>query len=338
MRLAPAVRAATLVRLAAVCGPPIGVHRMSATAVHRELTANELTVGEPSVPSHIVLERAGLEVPLDADTRALLREALFMEPLPFVRRLVFIATPQRGSYRATAWVSDLVARLVRGPGAGLMGSAGASGAKAVFSVKRVPTSIDNMSPSNPFVRRRRRSGRADVAALGHRQRQQCAAPQGTTASWPTRRAHQYRVGLIVHSSTRCSGSRRSSRRCGEYSAARLPPDATHDPCRPAAVSGERRRETRRPHRAVCDRRADRRGDDGTISATVYYALPGDFDRSRPYRSLPCSPSQRCPDGGGRSRIAIVFGLVVAWWLRIRRRTTAMAGGGIAPPPPSTASG
>ena len=37
---------------------------------------------------------------LSDQTRALLKEAMFVEPLPFVNRVVFIATPQRGSYLA----------------------------------------------------------------------------------------------------------------------------------------------------------------------------------------------------------------------------------------------
>ena len=59
--------------------------------------------------------------PLDALTlspedRDLLQRAFFIEPLPFVKRLVFIATPHRGSYVAGNWISQQIARLVQLPG------------------------------------------------------------------------------------------------------------------------------------------------------------------------------------------------------------------------------
>src|SRR5262249_49397324 len=60
-------------------------------------------------------------VPLDrirgsADFRDLLRRALFVEPLPFVRRLIFIATPHRGSFVAGKWFSAMFNRWIRLPG------------------------------------------------------------------------------------------------------------------------------------------------------------------------------------------------------------------------------
>ena len=61
------------------------------------------------------------DTPLDQlqvsdDTRALLREAMFVKPLPFVSRVVFIATPHRGSYLAGPQVvRRLVQKLVSMP-------------------------------------------------------------------------------------------------------------------------------------------------------------------------------------------------------------------------------
>ena len=52
----------------------------------------------------------------DAD-REKLRRLLFLEPLPFVRRLVFIATPHRGSYLSGGLARRLAQRLVSLPGA-----------------------------------------------------------------------------------------------------------------------------------------------------------------------------------------------------------------------------
>jgi pimeloyl-ACP methyl ester carboxylesterase len=55
------------------------------------------------------------ELRLRAETRALLQRALFIEPLPFVRRVVFVSTPHRGSYLAEWSIGRLIARLVRLP-------------------------------------------------------------------------------------------------------------------------------------------------------------------------------------------------------------------------------
>jgi pimeloyl-ACP methyl ester carboxylesterase len=55
------------------------------------------------------------ELRLSSETRDLLQRSLFVEPLPFVRRIVFIATPHRGSYLAEWSVGRLIARLVRLP-------------------------------------------------------------------------------------------------------------------------------------------------------------------------------------------------------------------------------
>ena len=96
------------------------------------------------------------ELTLRPATRDLLREALFLEPLPFVRRVVFIATPHRGSFQARAWVTDLLARIVKMPsevtGIGTEMLALRREKKVFAHVKRMPTSVENMSPANPFIR------------------------------------------------------------------------------------------------------------------------------------------------------------------------------------------
>jgi hypothetical protein len=47
------------------------------------------------------------EVEMAAQTRELLREAEFFDPVPSVKRVIFISTPHRGSYQATGWLFDL---------------------------------------------------------------------------------------------------------------------------------------------------------------------------------------------------------------------------------------
>lgn len=56
------------------------------------------------------------ELTVSEETRDLLRRALFIKPLPFIRRLVFIATPHRGSYVAGSWLAHKLASLVKLPG------------------------------------------------------------------------------------------------------------------------------------------------------------------------------------------------------------------------------
>ena len=101
------------------------------------------------------------EMPLDQvrisdSSRALLQETLFLKPLPFVSRVVFIATPHHGSYLAGPQiVRRLVAKLVRMPreitavGTDLV--AVRDPTQRLASLERFPTSIDNMSPGNPFI-------------------------------------------------------------------------------------------------------------------------------------------------------------------------------------------
>ena len=86
--------------------------------------------------------------------RAELRRLLFYEPLPFVKRVVFIATPHRGSYLASGFARRLGRRLVSLPsemvsrGKNLLTFSQGSEANKFFRGK-MPTSLDGMSPKNP---------------------------------------------------------------------------------------------------------------------------------------------------------------------------------------------
>jgi pimeloyl-ACP methyl ester carboxylesterase len=88
--------------------------------------------------------------------RALLQKVMFFEPEPFISRVVFLATPHRGSYRVTSLVLNLVRRLVTLPLRltqplqdllRLNPSAFVAGA-----FKNLPTAVDNMSPAHHFIR------------------------------------------------------------------------------------------------------------------------------------------------------------------------------------------
>ncbi len=100
------------------------------------------------------------EVKLSEEQHELIKNALFVEPLPFVNRVIFIATPQRGSYLAgPQFVRRFLQRLITLPvdvlqiGAGLTAAlVGTGTTKTTLNMQKLPTSIDNMSPSHPFIR------------------------------------------------------------------------------------------------------------------------------------------------------------------------------------------
>jgi pimeloyl-ACP methyl ester carboxylesterase len=88
--------------------------------------------------------------------REKLRQMLFLEPLPFVSRVIFISTPHRGSYLAGGFARRWAHRLMSLPSTLVSRS---KNAVEVFNTTtaekwfkgRVPTSLDSMSPKNPFL-------------------------------------------------------------------------------------------------------------------------------------------------------------------------------------------
>jgi pimeloyl-ACP methyl ester carboxylesterase len=96
------------------------------------------------------------ELKISEESRDLLRRAVFVTPLPFVRRVVFIATPHRGSYRAGAFGQWLMARFASLPATVSRTSsellATNPEGEAMRYLRRAPTSVDNMTPGNPFVK------------------------------------------------------------------------------------------------------------------------------------------------------------------------------------------
>jgi pimeloyl-ACP methyl ester carboxylesterase len=56
------------------------------------------------------------QMDLADEDKALFRQAFFIEPVPSVRRVVFVATPHRGSFLAMTRIGEFLARLVRLPG------------------------------------------------------------------------------------------------------------------------------------------------------------------------------------------------------------------------------
>jgi len=89
------------------------------------------------------------------ETRDLLRQMFFFEPLPFVTRLVFIATPHGGSHVAENRLPKLIARFVRLPQniAGATADLITGNLDALrFDLRRPPLgAIYDMRPGRPFV-------------------------------------------------------------------------------------------------------------------------------------------------------------------------------------------
>lgn len=105
---------------------------------------------------HLINTNRLEDVKVTETQRAELRRLLFYEPLPFVKRVVFIATPHRGSYLSGSLARQLAQKLVNLPGAVV-----ARGSEFLrltegtevgkFFENRIPTSLDSMSPKNPSL-------------------------------------------------------------------------------------------------------------------------------------------------------------------------------------------
>lgn len=96
------------------------------------------------------------ELKMTPEIREIVRTSLFFEPLAFVKQVIFISTPHRGSYRVTGFVLDLVRRFVTLPATIVKGAADIAkenpGAIPREVLGSTPTAVDNMLPGQRFVR------------------------------------------------------------------------------------------------------------------------------------------------------------------------------------------
>jgi pimeloyl-ACP methyl ester carboxylesterase len=93
---------------------------------------------------------------LEPETRDILERSLFFEPLAFVKRVVFIATPHRGSFLADRRLARFASRFVS------MSREARDAASDLFvedddrillrSLDDMPNSLDNMTSDNRFLR------------------------------------------------------------------------------------------------------------------------------------------------------------------------------------------
>jgi pimeloyl-ACP methyl ester carboxylesterase len=103
-----------------------------------------------------IARRPLADLTLTPETRDLLRRAMFVHPLPEIRRVVFIATPHRGSYAAAFWIAQLVGRLVTLPlSVAAAGTEILTGNKDAIAIDRRSArigSIYGMTPGSPLIR------------------------------------------------------------------------------------------------------------------------------------------------------------------------------------------
>jgi pimeloyl-ACP methyl ester carboxylesterase len=97
------------------------------------------------------------EMPLTEEQRELLERTAVFTPLPFVKRVVFISTPHRGSKLVTGWLTDLVRKAVSLSAETLRITSDVHAAIPEENIpeewryKKTVTSIDSMSPENPAL-------------------------------------------------------------------------------------------------------------------------------------------------------------------------------------------
>ena len=91
------------------------------------------------------------KVELSPEARALLQRSLFFERQPYVTRVVFIATPHRGSFRVSSFVLGLVRKLVTLPLTVVSGVAELAAKNVRLPTGAAPTAVDNMMPGSRFA-------------------------------------------------------------------------------------------------------------------------------------------------------------------------------------------
>jgi pimeloyl-ACP methyl ester carboxylesterase len=94
------------------------------------------------------------QVNLSPEERDLLRQAVFIKPLPYVRRVVFIATPHRGSYLTEYPVAELLGRFLTFPVRVIQTAADLARNTGDFKVdprNLGSGSLFGMTPNNPVL-------------------------------------------------------------------------------------------------------------------------------------------------------------------------------------------
>lgn len=93
------------------------------------------------------------QMDIQPEGKELIQKWLFFEPLPFVKQVVFISTPHRGSFLAADWIRNAIRRIASMPVTTIKGAASILSLEGKLRLPsgldgRMPTSLDSMSPSN----------------------------------------------------------------------------------------------------------------------------------------------------------------------------------------------
>jgi pimeloyl-ACP methyl ester carboxylesterase len=118
------------------------------------LLANALVVDTGDRVWNAIAYKPFGKIDLSPERRDLLRQAVFIKPLPYVRRVVFIATPHRGSYLTEYPVTELLGRFLTLPVRILQ--IGADLARNAGDFKVDPRNLGSgslfgMTPNNPVL-------------------------------------------------------------------------------------------------------------------------------------------------------------------------------------------
>ena len=95
---------------------------------------------------------------VSAEAKALLRGALIFNPQRDVARVIFISTPHRGSMLAQSPIGRIASSLIHKPlefvrlGPEIMHTSVVKNDQGVMPLKRMPNSIDTLSPNDAFVK------------------------------------------------------------------------------------------------------------------------------------------------------------------------------------------
>ena len=93
---------------------------------------------------------------MDVPTRELLRSNFFFKPLPCVSRVIFIATPHRGSYQNTSFVQRFLTRFMEFPSELMSASTSLLKLKDTINLppavrNGIPSSLNGMATNNPVM-------------------------------------------------------------------------------------------------------------------------------------------------------------------------------------------
>lgn len=104
---------------------------------------------------HYLFNQSPAETPLSQEDRELLASVLIFQHRADIQRAIFLSTPHRGSIMASNWIGKIATRLIHLPAnlveAGREMTTAASETKGGFHLRRMPNSIDTLSPTSGFI-------------------------------------------------------------------------------------------------------------------------------------------------------------------------------------------